>query len=71
MNYVQLKQEIFAYFHSNLANITRDIQDRSIPQGKKSILINQAVESVKANLGNILIDRYPQLDCSKLFMLLQ
>ncbi|MBF4376850.1 hypothetical protein, partial [Vibrio anguillarum] len=44
---------------------------RSIPQGKKSILINQAVESVKANLGNILIDRYPQLDCSKLFMLLQ
>lgn len=71
MPYAQLKQEIFAYFHSNLTATTRDIQSRHISHTAKSKLINQAVESVKNDLGNILVVKYPQLDRSKLFMLLQ
>ncbi|WP_216354012.1 hypothetical protein, partial [Klebsiella pneumoniae] len=36
-----------------------------------SILINQAVERVKNDLGKILIVEYSHIDRSKLFMLLQ
>lgn len=71
MNYVQLKQEIFAYFHSHLAATTIDIQSRQLPRALKSKLINQAVELVKNDLGERLVVQYPWLDRSKLFMLLQ
>ncbi|HHL2560621.1 TPA: hypothetical protein ACQ31I_002528 [Yersinia enterocolitica] len=71
MNYTQLKQDIFSYFHSNLTVITRNIQAQNIPHSGKSTLINQAVESVKNDLGNILAIQYLHLDRSKLFMLLQ
>ncbi|GAB3407605.1 hypothetical protein GCM10027361_12800 [Erwinia aphidicola] len=71
MNYTQLKQEIFSYFHSNLTVIARSIQVQNIPHGGKSILINQAVERVKNDLANMLAIKYSHLDRSKLFMLLQ
>lgn len=71
MNYTQLKQEIFSYFHSNLTVIANNIQAQNITHGGKSTLINQAVESVKNDLANILVIQYSHLDRSKLFMLLQ
>ncbi|EHD1532881.1 hypothetical protein JR765_004135, partial [Escherichia coli] len=71
MNYTQLKQFIFSYFHSNLTDIARDIQAKNLPERAKSILINQEVERVKNDLGKILIVEYSHIDRSKLFMLLQ
>lgn len=71
MNYTQLKQEIFSYFHSNLTVIANNIHAQNITHGGKSTLINQAVESVKNDLANILVIQYSHLDRSKLFMLLQ
>ncbi|WP_370559215.1 hypothetical protein NMD70_03595 [Edwardsiella tarda] len=71
MNFTQLKQEIFDYFHSNLTVIASNIQAQNIPHGGKSTLINQAVESVRNDLANILAIQYSHLDRSKLFMLLQ
>ncbi|MCC7844415.1 hypothetical protein INR28_20790 [Klebsiella pneumoniae] len=58
MNYTQLKQFIFSYFHSNLTDIARDIQAKNLPERAKSILINQEVERVKNDLGKILIVEY-------------
>lgn len=71
MNYTQLKQEIFSYFHSNLTVIANNIQAQNISHGGKSTLINQAVERVRNDLANILVIQYSHLDRSKLFMLLQ
>ncbi|WP_152903337.1 hypothetical protein, partial [Serratia marcescens] len=71
MNYTQLKQDIFSYFHSNLTVIARNIQAKNIPHGGKSTLINQAVESVKNDLECTLAIQHSHLDRSKLCMLLQ
>lgn len=71
MDYASLKQEIFDYFHTNLSATTQTIQNSNLPQKTKSNQINQAVKAVKAQLIPILFNNHPELDVSKLHMLLQ
>lgn len=71
MNYMQLKNEIFDYFHLNLAQTVKNIQIQSIQFKQKSILINREVEHLKNNLSIILVSNNPHLNRSKLLMLLQ
>lgn len=71
MDYRALKAEIFNYFHSNLRNTTLTIQNSSADRGVKSKKINQAVESIKNQLGPVLVNKYPELNRPKLYMLLQ
>lgn len=71
MDYVSLKQEIFDYFRMNLSATTQTIQNSNLPQKTKSNQINQAVEAVRVQLIPILFNNHPELDVSKLYMLLQ
>lgn len=71
MNYELLKQEIFSYFHQNLRDVAQSIQDTPNPPTKKSNQMNQAVETVRAQLDPILVHNHPNLNRSKLYMLLQ
>ncbi|QUM79206.1 hypothetical protein HWV01_02120 [Moritella sp. 5] len=71
MNYTQLKEEIFDFFHTELRAVTFEIQNRDITRNKKATLINNAVESVKNRVGSLLVTRYPQLNRPKLYMLVQ
>lgn len=71
MNYDQLKREIFDYFHTELRDITVQIQGSNITRNKKATQINNAVENVKNRVGNLLVTKYPQLNRPKLYMLVQ
>lgn len=71
MDYVSLKQEIFDYFRMNLSATTQEIQNSNLPQKTKSNQINQAVEAVRVQLIPILFNNHPELNVSKLYMLLQ
>ena len=71
MDYLSLKQEIFDYFRMNLSATTQTIQNSNLPQKTKSKQINQAVEDVRVQLTPILFNNHPELDVSKLYMLLQ
>ncbi len=71
MNYRTLKEEIFNYFHSHLRDATLTIQNNNDARGIKSRKINQAVEHVKNQLGPVLINKYPELNKPKLYLLLQ
>ncbi len=71
MNYEILKQEIFDYFRVNLSATTQSIQNSNLPQKTKSNQINQAVEAVRVQLIPILFNNHPELNVSKLYMLLQ
>lgn len=71
MNYQVLKQEIFNYFNEELRDTVFAIQNSSDPNIKKSDKMNQAVENVRKTLAPILAANHPELDISKLHMLLQ
>ncbi|WP_181902256.1 hypothetical protein [Thalassotalea euphylliae] len=71
MNYLQLKVEIFEYFEMCLQEPTRKITSSLVDRRKQSSMMNQAIEQVKSNLADGLLQKYPNLDRSKLFMLLQ
>lgn len=71
MDYASLKQEIFDYFRMNLSDTTQTIQNSNLPQKTKSNQINQAVEAVRVQLIPILFNNHPELNVSKLYMLLQ
>lgn len=71
MDYASLKQEIFDYFRINLRATTQTIQNSNLPQKTKSNQINQAVEAVRVQLIPILFNNHPELNVSKLYMLLQ
>lgn len=71
INYALLKQEIFQYFHQNLQGLVSELQQGNMSRGNKSKRINEEIEALRVTYTPILFENHPDLDVSKLYMLLQ
>lgn len=71
MDYTSLKQEIFQYFHQNLRVLVNTLEQENSNRGVKSKRINEEIETLRVAYIPILFRNHPELNASRLYMLLQ